>query len=90
MFPVRSGILPQKSLAKFANPNVWSCLFSAGEFLHLAGQIPSNLDQEMGDLARLAMFGFQCRLTLNVLSNYYSLSADFLNSLLSEPKSEIQ
>ena len=53
-------------LAKLADPNVWPCLISADEFLHLAGQISSNLEQEIGDLAKLDRFAFQCGLALSV------------------------
>ena len=62
-------IFAQKSLTKLTNPNVWSCLTSAGEFLPLAGKIPSKLEQEMEDLARLARFGFQCGLAY-IIQNY--------------------
>ena len=61
---MRTQFLARKFLAKLANPNVWPCLISADEFLHLAGQIPSNLEQEMGDLAKSARFAFQCGLAI--------------------------
>ena len=44
-----------------------------GEFLELAGQIISNLKQEMGDLSRLARFGFQCGLTSRPLQKIANL-----------------